>query len=317
MFPRLRRFLDVRPGEGLPVLLTFLYIAAVVASYLLAKPIRNGLFLRAVRPVLARLRLRRGPGRPVDLRAAVQPRGRPDRVAPGNRVARCCSSRRTFCCSGTPSDSSRFELLPAIFYVWVNCFGIIAPVQAWSFTNSLFDTRQAKRLFGLIGAGASLGAIAGGLLARLPGRAGRRHGEPAARARRAHSVGGGHRRVRQHADPAASAVAAGTAARASRWPMRSGRSHRSPYLRLMAALVFLVADRRRSGRAFQLSLVAERNASSETPTALTKFFGHLQRRAGHDQLSAPAARDRARAAPVRHRRHGPRSCRCRSGSGRR
>ena len=54
-----------------------------------------------------------------------------------------------------------------MFYVWVNCFGVIAPVQAWSFANSLFDTRQARRLFGLIGAGASLGAIAGGLLARF------------------------------------------------------------------------------------------------------------------------------------------------------
>ena len=53
-----------------------------------------------------------------------------------------------------------------MFFVWVNCFGIIAPVQAWSFANSLFDTRQAKRLFGLIGAGASLGAITGGVLAR-------------------------------------------------------------------------------------------------------------------------------------------------------
>ena len=60
-----------------------------------------------------------------------------------------------------------FALLPAVFYVWVNCFGVIAPVQAWSFANSLFDTRQAKRLFGLIGSGASLGAIAGGVLARF------------------------------------------------------------------------------------------------------------------------------------------------------
>src|SRR5512145_2606043 len=47
MILRVRRFLDVRPGEGLPVLLTFLYVAIVVAAYLLAKPIRNGLFLGA------------------------------------------------------------------------------------------------------------------------------------------------------------------------------------------------------------------------------------------------------------------------------
>src|SRR4030095_11057152 len=55
--------------------------------------------------------------------------------------------------------------LTALFYVWVNCFGVIAPVHAWSYASSLFDTRQAKRLFGLIGSGASLGAIVGGFLA--------------------------------------------------------------------------------------------------------------------------------------------------------
>ena len=50
MLHRLRRFLDVRPGEGLSVLLSFLYIALVVASFLLAKPIRNGLFLEQYSP---------------------------------------------------------------------------------------------------------------------------------------------------------------------------------------------------------------------------------------------------------------------------
>ncbi|MGH9331613.1 MAG: Npt1/Npt2 family nucleotide transporter, partial [Vicinamibacterales bacterium] len=60
-----------------------------------------------------------------------------------------------------------FPGLPAVFYIWVNCFGIIAPVQAWAFAGAIFDTRQAKRLFGLIGSGASLGAIAGGLLGTM------------------------------------------------------------------------------------------------------------------------------------------------------
>ena len=46
MLFRLRRFLDVRAGEGLPVLLSFVYVACVVAAFLLAKPIRNGLYLR-------------------------------------------------------------------------------------------------------------------------------------------------------------------------------------------------------------------------------------------------------------------------------
>ena len=39
------RALDVRPGEARAVVLTFLYVALAVAGFLLAKPIRNGLFL--------------------------------------------------------------------------------------------------------------------------------------------------------------------------------------------------------------------------------------------------------------------------------
>src|SRR3954452_14468624 len=50
MFLSLRRFFDVRAGEGLRVLLSFLYVALVVAAFLLAKPIRNGLFLKQYGP---------------------------------------------------------------------------------------------------------------------------------------------------------------------------------------------------------------------------------------------------------------------------
>src|SRR6476661_158498 len=50
MVPRIRRFFDVRPGEGLRVLISFLYVAVVVAAFLLAKPIRNSLFLKQYGP---------------------------------------------------------------------------------------------------------------------------------------------------------------------------------------------------------------------------------------------------------------------------
>ena len=46
MLARVQRFFDIRPGETLPVLLTFFYIAAVIAAFLLAKAIRSGLFLK-------------------------------------------------------------------------------------------------------------------------------------------------------------------------------------------------------------------------------------------------------------------------------
>ena len=81
MLQRLRRFLDVRPGEGLSVLLSFLYIATVVASFLLAKPIRNGLFLKQYGPYSLVYVYARGADRADAVRAALRPCGRADRHA--------------------------------------------------------------------------------------------------------------------------------------------------------------------------------------------------------------------------------------------
>jgi ATP:ADP antiporter, AAA family len=166
MLHRVRRFLDVRPGEGLPVLLTFLYIWVVVASFLLAKPIRTGLFLGehdaydlvyvyAAVPLVLSLFV------PGYTRVAARFGARTVTVA---TLVFFSLNVVLFWYLFRFHDIRR---LPDIFYVWVSCYGVIAPVQAWSFANSLFDTRQAKRLFGLIGAGASLGAMSAGVLARV------------------------------------------------------------------------------------------------------------------------------------------------------
>ncbi|MBI2504138.1 MAG: cyclic nucleotide-binding domain-containing protein [Candidatus Latescibacteria bacterium] len=49
------------------------------------------------------------------------------------------------------------------FYVWVNLYGLIATSLLWLLTNALFDAREARRLFGFVGAGGIAGAILGGL----------------------------------------------------------------------------------------------------------------------------------------------------------
>jgi len=271
MLQRVRRFLDVRPGEGLPVLLTFLYIAVVVASFLLAKPIRNGLFLREY-----------GPYALVYVYAAV-PLVLSIFVPIYTRVAARFGARRVT--GGTLVFFSlnvlvfwyvfRFhevELLPAIFFVWVNCYGVIAPVQAWSFANSLFDTRQAKRLFGLVGSGASLGAITGGLLARFL----------------VQPVGGAVNLMLVLAllILAAAAIVTFANLRVGRPSARPRGSRRppprrftetwreivsSPYLRLVAGLAFVVAIATQ-WTAFQLSVVANARFEGDAD-ALTRFFG--------------------------------------------
>ena len=53
-----------------------------------------------------------------------------------------------------------------VFYVWVGILGVLTPTQVWTLANYLLTTREAKRVFGLVGAGAITGWIFSGMLVR-------------------------------------------------------------------------------------------------------------------------------------------------------
>ena len=276
MLFRLRRFFDIRSGEGLPVLLAFLYVAFVVAAFLLAKPLRNSLFLNqygpyalayvyAAVPVVLWLFLA------VYSRLAVRIGTRA--VAVGTLVFFSLNVLAFwYAFTFLPS-----EWLPAAFYVWVNCFGVIAPVQAWSFANSVFDVRQARRLFALIGAGASLGSIAGGVLARvLVGPVGGTVNMLLVLATlilaSAITVVIGGRRMRQRGLQRPKSSQKTKTKRTTQTLTETFRQIRTtPYLRLLGALVFMVAIVTQWAN-FQLSLVADRRFAKDVD-AMTEFFG--------------------------------------------
>jgi AAA family ATP:ADP antiporter len=65
-----------------------------------------------------------------------------------------------------PLEGSR-DVVAIGLYLWVALFGVLAASQFWMMASLVFDVRQAKRLFGPIGAGAIAGGIAGGYLATL------------------------------------------------------------------------------------------------------------------------------------------------------
>jgi ATP:ADP antiporter, AAA family len=58
-------------------------------------------------------------------------------------------------------------LLDKAFYVWISLFSLFHISVFWSFMADTFSKPQATRLFGFIGAGASIGAIGGPALAAL------------------------------------------------------------------------------------------------------------------------------------------------------
>lgn len=50
-----------------------------------------------------------------------------------------------------------------LFYVWVNLYGLMATSLLWLLANALFNAREGRRLFGLIGTAGIAGAIVGGV----------------------------------------------------------------------------------------------------------------------------------------------------------
>jgi len=278
MVLRLRRFFDVRPGEGLRVLFSFLYVAVVAAAFVLAKPLRNGLFLNrygayalvyvfaAVPAVLSIF---------VPLYARVTAKFGTRAVAVAtlvffslNVVVFWYAFRRYAHVTAEPWSLG--WLLPGLFYVWVNCFGVIAPVQAWTFVNSAFDVRQARRLFGVIATGASLGAVTAGLLARflvrpVGGTVNMLLVLAALIMAAAGIVFVGYLRVPRKRIARAGAVA--------KHPFVSSLREiaQTPYLRYVAALVFFAAITTQWTN-FQFGLLADRRLGGDADS-LTVFFG--------------------------------------------
>src|SRR3954471_9529867 len=277
MVLRVRRYFDVRSGEGRRVLFSFLYVAVVAGSLPLAKPIRNGLFVKQYGPyalvyVYAAVPLVLSLFVAIYARVAARFGSRTMAVATllffSSNVLLFWYAFR-FHAGAIAVRGSLAWYLPGAFYVWGNCFGVIAPVQAWSFANLLFDTRQARRLFGLIAVGASLGSIGAGLLARVLVRpiggtvnmllvlAGLILSAAAivAIAHMQMQVGGSARRTRAPRSPLADSLR---------------RIAGSKYLRLMAAMVFVAAITTQWIN-FQLNLAASQRMAGAD--ALVRFFG--------------------------------------------
>ena len=59
------------------------------------------------------------------------------------------------------AGNTQSPLVAKTFFVWVSVFNLFAVSLFWSFMADIFDTAQAKRLYGFIAAGGTAGALAG------------------------------------------------------------------------------------------------------------------------------------------------------------
>jgi ATP:ADP antiporter, AAA family len=159
-----------------------------------------------------------------------------------------------------------------VLYVWVGIVGALAPAQVWTLANFLWTTREAKRLFGMLGSGGILGGIfAGFISARITSSFGAESllllmGIPLAAASWI-VIGVCERRSRESLS---------TSVVTDTGPQNLSDSLRliaeSPHLRIIATLVFL-SSVVATIAAWQMKAIAQ--ATFVSKDALAVFFGQF------------------------------------------
>ncbi|MDB4966833.1 MAG: hypothetical protein JWN44_2522 [Myxococcales bacterium] len=159
---RLEKIIDIRPGEGARTALMFFTILLLIASYTTTKAVRDAVFLSkfgltelsymmigialvAGVVVTAYKRLTSGMGRNVVA------------LVTNGFVALTLVAMAVGLQAGV-------HWISWGLYFWSGVFGLVLVAEFWLLANDLFDAREAKRLFPIIGSGAILGGLFGGAL---------------------------------------------------------------------------------------------------------------------------------------------------------
>lgn len=155
-----KRWLSIRPGEGRLAGLMFLYNFVLLITLYLLKPVRDSLFLVEL-----------GPGQLPFVFILIAVTVIPISMAYSRYSMR--SSMGWVIYGVTLFLAVNLVVIwwllrldaPALYYilyVWVSIYSVLITSQFWLLANSLFDVRQARRLFSLLSLAAIAGAIAGG-----------------------------------------------------------------------------------------------------------------------------------------------------------
>jgi AAA family ATP:ADP antiporter len=165
----LERLLHLQRGDLVRGLLLFGYLFLVICAFLVGQVARDALFLGRFNASLlpfADMSLFLIVGVVVALYVRAGRRLSLDRLLSGSLIV--------FGAVGLVFAVLAHGSPPAwvfpVVYIWVGVFGALAPAQVWTLANYVLTPREARRLFGYVGAGATLGATAGGFLSSVVAR---------------------------------------------------------------------------------------------------------------------------------------------------
>jgi len=151
-------FTDIRPGEGMGALLLAANVFYLLAFYQVLKIVRDALILSESGAVAASYS---SAGMALVLFVFVPAYGalasRVNRVWLISAVTLFFASHLLiFYALGTAGVR-----IGVAFYIWIGVFNMVAVAQFWAFANDVYSNERGKRLFPVVGIGATLGAFIG------------------------------------------------------------------------------------------------------------------------------------------------------------
>jgi len=153
---------DVQPGEGLGALLLTVNLIVLLGAYYLLKPVRESLILAEGS---AEIRAYSSAAQAAILLGVVPLYGWISTYLNRVQLMRWttlffASNLVVFYALGRAGTREG-----VYFYIWVGIFNVFSIAQLWSFATDLYTDVQGKRLFPLLGVGASAGAVGGAWIA--------------------------------------------------------------------------------------------------------------------------------------------------------
>tara|TARA_R110002110_G_scaffold303525_1_gene517590 strand:+ start:7944 stop:9290 length:1347 start_codon:yes stop_codon:yes gene_type:complete len=156
----------IRSRELQAVLLSFLFVLTLMASYSLLKPVRDAMssnWTDAELSSLWTLTFFVSLGA-VWLYGAICSRFRTATIVPGIYLAFAASFLGFYTVLG---QQPGYGLVGKAFYVWISVFSLFHVSVFWTYMADTYSKEQSLRLFAFIGSGSSIGAIVGPAMALL------------------------------------------------------------------------------------------------------------------------------------------------------
>ena len=159
---------EVEPGEGPTALLLTLNVFLLLTAYYVIKPVREALIL--VMPSGAEYKSYLGGAIAVALLFAVPAYASAVKRFPRSKLVVGVTlffASHLLLFYGLSHWESAKAYLGLFFFVWVGIFNMMVVAQFWAFAADIYTVEKGKRLFALLGVGASVGSAVGGLISKL------------------------------------------------------------------------------------------------------------------------------------------------------